>query len=56
MEKAAMATAVKATNIIATAVIATDVMATDVIKKKPSRAIWALEGFPFYGRRAAGSA
>jgi hypothetical protein len=51
MEKAAMATAVKATNIIATAVIA-----TDVIKKKPSRAIWALEGFLFYGRRAAGSA
>jgi hypothetical protein len=51
MEKAAVATAVKATNIIATAVIA-----TDVIKKKPSRAIWALEGFPFYGRRAAGSA
>jgi hypothetical protein len=51
MEKAAMATAAKATNIIATAV-----SATDVIKKKPSRAIWALEGFPFYGRRAAGSA
>jgi hypothetical protein len=51
MEKTAMATAAKATNIIATAVIA-----TDVIKKKPSRAIWALEGFPFYGRRAAGSA
>jgi hypothetical protein len=51
MENAAVATAAKATNIIATAVIA-----TDVIKKKPSRAIWALEGFPFYGRRAAGSA